>query len=783
MYNLLKVGGVRMAENAIYINDSIHGLIRLSEYEKRIISSIGFNRLHDVYQNSTVYLTYPTNRTKRFEHSIGTMKLCTDMFYNSILNASDETLVSFFEKAKTEIEGLVDYLRDNEPFRFDQFISDFPRSSSSIWKMISFDGVISYLIPRNIKQSNIMAYAILMQSIRVAALLHDIGHPPYSHVVEEAMMETYSDIKNGQDDEKKHTDFFKTIDRCVSGSPNAHLHEEMGVTISASILYNVISKDKDKEKKNLFEIIIRECVNWIFTEKTTFFGSIHRIIDSDLDGDRLDYVTRDPINSGISCGSMDYSRLLLDMKLIMCDGDPLFCIPVKAINTAEDFFQRRFNIYKNIVFHHRVKKTDYLLKDIVSRLLNNTIKNEVSENSKKSEDSSKSEISEEEEAKEELLSISGLWCPLSGGTSEQIKNDLSQWNDSWLMTFLKLEYYGKYHRKKFDLEAQRNEYILQTEMSELLCNEKNFYSIIKRSEDHNILDSEMYNTILNKLGQERIESYIKELDAISDAKNGSTQETSDVVNITTKILNKNINSTKDDDGAQRAMMVIDGMKQYLKQIIDKNSEHSQLWLTFEKGEALDVIADENWEDIVRRCVNDACAEQYKSSYIENILVFNKFKIGVTGNVRFYDKKNNTHRIHEVSNISEIIQSEYRYLPKIHLYVLTTKDHDATIEKDELLKNIGNKLGLEVVNIINKGCSELIEYNAISKEKDEVSEKSGTKKTTTKAKTGSRSKGSTTSKSRNRLHTTQKTSTRKTTRSTGKSSSSAKNKAKTKRRPR
>ena len=39
-------------KKGIYLNDSIHGLIPLSEYEKRIISSIGFNRLHDVYQNS-----------------------------------------------------------------------------------------------------------------------------------------------------------------------------------------------------------------------------------------------------------------------------------------------------------------------------------------------------------------------------------------------------------------------------------------------------------------------------------------------------------------------------------------------------------------------------------------------------------------------------------------------------------------------------------------------------------------------------------------------------------
>lgn len=56
----------------IYLGDSIHGLIRLTEYENRIIASVGFNRLHDIYQNSTAYMTFPSNRTKRFEHSIGT---------------------------------------------------------------------------------------------------------------------------------------------------------------------------------------------------------------------------------------------------------------------------------------------------------------------------------------------------------------------------------------------------------------------------------------------------------------------------------------------------------------------------------------------------------------------------------------------------------------------------------------------------------------------------------------------------------------------------------------
>ena len=58
--------------------------------KEKIISSIGFNRLHDVYQNSTVYLTFPTNRTKRFEHSLGTMKLCSDMLYHATLNTNEK---------------------------------------------------------------------------------------------------------------------------------------------------------------------------------------------------------------------------------------------------------------------------------------------------------------------------------------------------------------------------------------------------------------------------------------------------------------------------------------------------------------------------------------------------------------------------------------------------------------------------------------------------------------------------------------------------------------------
>lgn len=91
-------GGIELGEQKnIQISDTIHGTIKLNELEKEIISTQIFNRLHNIAQNSTVYLTFPTNRTKRFEHSVGTMWLSGKIFQESVTNTSKEVLTSFFE--------------------------------------------------------------------------------------------------------------------------------------------------------------------------------------------------------------------------------------------------------------------------------------------------------------------------------------------------------------------------------------------------------------------------------------------------------------------------------------------------------------------------------------------------------------------------------------------------------------------------------------------------------------------------------------------------------------
>jgi HD superfamily phosphohydrolase len=119
------------ADKKIY--DSVHGFIPFDEFEKELIDSIPFQRLHYIHQLGIAYLVYPGATHTRFEHSLGVMMLATLMF----------------EKICKSIRPDV--------FHF------VPRKGSS-----------DFLYWRRV--------------LRMSALCHDLGHLPFSHVAESDLL-------------------------------------------------------------------------------------------------------------------------------------------------------------------------------------------------------------------------------------------------------------------------------------------------------------------------------------------------------------------------------------------------------------------------------------------------------------------------------------------------------------------------------------------------------------------------------------------------------------------
>lgn len=355
-------------EKISLIGDTVHGTIQISKIEKEIISSSIFNRLHDISQNSTAYLTFPSNRTKRFEHSVGTMYLAGQMFYYSIMNAKEDQRDAFFNKLDDIISARIHEILDSGNYMYKVQLHDCNYKVSVLTNYKSQDfingiNLVDQWIPHNIKENQKYMYMALMQSVRLAGLMHDAGHPPFSHIAEYAMRDVWREIEEIEEEKRLpgQNNYYNTLKSYFANG--GELHEKIGNQITDRLLtsiQNPMPAGKQAYKtelpSQLYRVMVKEMTSAILDEKNSFFRSVHGIIAGSLDADRLDYVTRDMMNSGLNVGKIEYDRLIPKMKLIIKNDEIYFCPSINSVNVLEDFFNRRWNLYKKIIFHHRVIK-------------------------------------------------------------------------------------------------------------------------------------------------------------------------------------------------------------------------------------------------------------------------------------------------------------------------------------------------------------------------------------------------------------------------------------------
>ncbi len=483
-----------MKDKESLIADSLHGSIMLSKFEKDIIVTTLFNRLHDIYQNSTAYLTFPANRTKRMEHSFGCMYLCGNIFYSSLCNADRDTLRGFFGQAERELEGIIDSVCGRSTGRqYEHKLGGVYRDIRNRYENMKIEGgIYNYYKPANIESdSYVRIYMLLFEGIRLGGLLHDIGHPPYSHISENALNYLYGTI-SGKTGRSKREDEFLAVLEGMAGE-NHQLHEEMGVKIANILLLEAIRNVTEEESREgavyeeqLYRILIKEITLRILQESSPFFKDLHAIVDGTLDGDRLDYVSRDPENSGFQLGRTEFDRLIHKMRLCRLQAHYLFCPSSSTVNAVEDFLMKRWNLYKNIIYHHRVVKTDYLLQNIIIKLAEDYFK----------EDYGDAERDEKISGAYVLpYDISGLWkANVERPSNMETAYAINQWTDAWLITVLKTTYFRRYIDQKSCLHDQ---------LEEFLTNKKHYDSLIKRREEFQEIDSGVSEILSGRAGDLR----------------------------------------------------------------------------------------------------------------------------------------------------------------------------------------------------------------------------------------------------------------------------------------
>ena len=158
----------------------------------------------------------------------------------------------------------------------------------------------------------------------VAALLHDLGHGPFSHVFER-----------------------------VSG-------------ISHERLTQRLIQDPDSDVHRILwqydRVLPEKVVTFLRAERPTYLNDV---IASQLDADRFDYLLRDNLMTGSRYGAYDLKWLLHSLTV---DGaSNRLAVTWKGVSAVEDYLHSRYNMYRNVYFHKVVRSAEGMVKLALQR--------------------------------------------------------------------------------------------------------------------------------------------------------------------------------------------------------------------------------------------------------------------------------------------------------------------------------------------------------------------------------------------------------------------------------
>lgn len=265
----------------------IHGFVALNDWEREIISQAPFQRLRRIRQLAWTDLVYPGTMHTRFEHSLGVMHVATQL-YEAIVKRSAELL-------KSELAYTEDGLRRDKTL------------------------------------------------VRLTALLHDVGHGPFSHAAEGLFPNDPAGKKY------EHEDYSAAVisERLRDSIENHPLNQNVGLRAEdvTALLRGSVSAGR-----SLF---------W------------RELITGQIDADRIDYLLRDSHHAGVDYGKFDWRRLLHTVEAIPGDdnADPRLGVGEGGWHSAEALVLARYFMFTQVYFHKTRVAFDHHLHHALATML------------------------------------------------------------------------------------------------------------------------------------------------------------------------------------------------------------------------------------------------------------------------------------------------------------------------------------------------------------------------------------------------------------------------------
>jgi len=277
------------------VRDGIHGFITFNSLEKQLIDSEPFQRLRNIHQLAFCQHVYPGATHKRFEHSLGVMEIASRIF-RSIFETRPE------ERITPEVRS-----RITEHLEPDQ---------RAYWHSV----------------------------VRIAALLHDLGHLPFSHAAEVDLLPEGWNHEQITVQMIRKSEIPEIISQCI---PPINIEDVVDLCWD-------LKKRTDGKQIGPWKTLLNE----IITGNT--FGA-----------DRIDYLLRDSWHSGVPYGQFDPDRLIDSLQVVVSpDTEEIsIAVNIEGIHVAEALLLARYFMFMQVYLHDVRRIYDIHLKEFLQEWL------------------------------------------------------------------------------------------------------------------------------------------------------------------------------------------------------------------------------------------------------------------------------------------------------------------------------------------------------------------------------------------------------------------------------
>ena len=317
------------------IRDNLHGSIEMSTLESIVISHPAMQRLRRIKQTSFLHLAFPGASHSRFEHSLGVMHLAASTWRKIADNQLQMALT---------LKQLPDTQEDEERCQ---------------------------LMPPVELHGAIFNSDYIAQTLRLAALMHDIGHPSFSHNGELFLPPIADLLRDNHGLPDYLQEFLQT--QVDDKQPNTH------EIYTVLLIDRVMSKVNRDLPEAMLRVDPRDISSIINTDIKPVLGSPiekyglnilgKELLSSDLDIDRMDYLLRDSRECGVTYGLFDFARILNSLVLYFDSEKATMHVGLKHSGLAayEDYLEARRLMYTQIYLHKTSVSANAMLRNIAKK--------------------------------------------------------------------------------------------------------------------------------------------------------------------------------------------------------------------------------------------------------------------------------------------------------------------------------------------------------------------------------------------------------------------------------